>query len=142
VVSNVLEAVVTRPDNQSRVLDALPDLDKRPGVIDSQYFKEGASVAYWKDYSSPTRPEDLASRFAEELSITRNEHGKLEAVPYWVYHLFRTSFFTLQGALGTAVAIVNGGATISTRMQDPTSAAMLASGWFVEALIVYRQDYR
>jgi len=44
----------------------LPPTEERPGALDSKYFTEDESVAFWKSYV-PLKPTDGVNGFLEKL---------------------------------------------------------------------------
>jgi len=134
----VLEtAVVTPVEKKSETADVSPTVK----FSDSNYFKEGETVDYWRKYEGSSS-ENIVTALTQELASTREEFGRLEDVPYFAYHLFRSSFFTVQGFVGLVMATANGGTTPSASMKTPSAAVTTAGRLFLEALITYRQDYR
>lgn len=53
--------------------------------------------------------------FVGQMADIQAEFGSPQDVPYWSYHLMRTSFFSVQGAVGVLAAQLQGGSLFKNR---------------------------
>jgi len=142
-VANLGEVVMQSSEEDSKWI--LPAIEARPGTLDSEHFQEGDSVAYWKAYKSPNAEMDsFASKLQEQMADIQAEFGSPQDVPYWSYHLMRTSFFSVQGAVGVLAAQLQGGSLFKNREggTDLGAALPAAGRLMLEAVAVFSQDYR
>eukprot|EP00929_Paragymnodinium_shiwhaense_P101891 TRINITY_DN65089_c0_g1_i1.p1 TRINITY_DN65089_c0_g1~~TRINITY_DN65089_c0_g1_i1.p1 ORF type:complete len:541 (-),score=147.75 TRINITY_DN65089_c0_g1_i1:67-1689(-) len=72
---------------------SLPELSLRPGQLDDASFQNGASVERWRSFDANMMDDN---NILEGVDL----NGDTNATAYWLYHLGRSGFFSLQGILG------------------------------------------
>ena len=77
---------------------AAEDVREYPGD-EKHGFKDGPSVAHWRDYKAPAS-NGLENLRAAAAKGVREAGGSAEALRYWGYHLARATFFAGQAAAG------------------------------------------
>lgn len=149
VPGQTLGSMVMQKNEAEDAKWTMPPVEERPGATDSQYFEEDASVDFWKNYQplpEGATVQDFLNKLQTELDAVRKEYSNVEDLPYWTYHVFRSSFFTLQGAAAVIAAQVQNQASFPTFKDaegnlDPGIAATAAGRLWLEALATFRQDY-
>lgn len=109
--------------------DAEPDAFK-PGEHEDARFELGDSVAFWRAWTPAESVGPAVAHVARQAAATGD-------VPYWAYHLARSSWFLGTGALGLAATAV---ATRGARIPD-RSALGAGARAFEEALATFERDH-
>lgn len=127
---------------------SIPAPEDRPGARDSLNFQEDPSVAFWRDEFTPLGADagiqDFLDKLQGEVEAIRTQYSEADDLPYWSYHVFRSSFFTLQGAAGVIAAQLQNNSSMfkgSDGEADPGAAVTAAGRLWLEALATFRQDY-
>jgi ubiquinone/menaquinone biosynthesis C-methylase UbiE len=129
------------PTEVQQLLDKLKKGNDSPRLQENDMFECDASVAFWKTWDVP--PEDAANNL-QRIITPYLIHGSAQARAYWIYHAFRSGYFSGNAILGGLAHLANEKFVLRSGNDSSvlnSKALPVFSLMLNEALLSYEQDW-